>query len=270
MLLCTDIKEYLHREYDMIEIEEKRIEAISPLLSEVLSNLIAHKTEVRWQSSPAALLHHISEQLDFAFLSTRNLLWGEGGYQCIKEEIKLSDVYDALSIYESEAKDYALISLSDSQYTLLETATVGAHYMLLSFIRSHYRSLLSLVTEFFYENLVEFKKGIEPDKVEIAKGIKSILDKRMGYVVRSKSACRPIAGTLKIANYANDFNDIKACLTDEAFTAAIEASGYNDTGGGWRDTYKTLTKLIDDFIGTNGKSVIKSKTKWPTIEILPS
>lgn len=64
------------------------------------------------------------------------------------------------------------------------------------------------------------------------------------------------------------FSTPEEILQDAEFERVIEKCNYNDTGGGWRDTYRRLlTPLVQDFV-KNGLPLQQNK-EHPMFSILP-
>lgn len=63
------------------------------------------------------------------------------------------------------------------------------------------------------------------------------------------------------------YSNLDEPLTDQGFEEIIEKCNYQDTGGGWRHTYKELTNLISAY--KKKRDVYYSTTYYPVIKIEP-
>ena len=75
---------------------------------------------------------------------------------------------------------------------------------------------------------------------------------------------QPTIITINGCNYSyyNAFDALK----DEEFRNMIDTCKYQDTGGGWRETYKVLRDLIKEYIEDAGYE-IESKSIFPKIYV---
>lgn len=66
---------------------------------------------------------------------------------------------------------------------------------------------------------------------------------------------KEIPVTISMNGVERTFKSAADALTDEAFSELSENCGYNDTGGGWRDTYRRRYTGIVRAFSKNGESV---------------
>jgi hypothetical protein len=64
--------------------------------------------------------------------------------------------------------------------------------------------------------------------------------------------------TITMNGVERNFKSAAEALTDEAFGELSENCGYNDTGGGWRDTYRRRYTAMIKAFSIKGKPVIDS------------
>jgi hypothetical protein len=208
----------------------------------------------------SSLKDNVAKELGFAFKVIPTLLWDMNRHNLLLDLTDdLSAVYRAFKPYVEEADNY---TKHKTQFSLIESVNISANYMVLRFLADYYSNLLNTlsdVSEFDTSGSATLKEwAIERMTFAIADRPRDLLSDEA-----------PVKGKLVINKYEATFDDIRDCLTDGAFNRIVEESQYQDTGGGWRSTYKTLNNLVGQYIDAQGKSALKSEHSYPLIEIVP-
>tara|TARA_B100001245_G_C22894721_1_gene431923 strand:+ start:6982 stop:7719 length:738 start_codon:yes stop_codon:yes gene_type:complete len=242
----------------MKEINEKKICNLAPLIATIFRSLC--ERNLSEYDNVSDLKENVAKELGFAFKVIPTLLWDMNRHSLLLDLTDdLSAVNKAFKPYVEEADNY---TKHNTRLSLFESVNIAANYMVLSFLADYYPNLLNTLndpSEFDTSGSATLKEwAIERMAFAIADRPRDLLSNEA-----------PVKGKLVINKYEATFDDIRDCLTDGAFNRIVEESQYQDTGGGWRSTYRTLNGLVGQYIDAQGKKPIKSEHPYPLIEVLP-